>query len=120
MSGLSEQEREELASALTCSQCGLTFGQRDCGSTHAIIAADPTRHRLIEAATAARLARVEAEREEALGRLARVARLADEWDEVVVADEWDAAERWSNAADELRAALAGDGDAGGAAEGRDA
>jgi hypothetical protein len=40
-----------------------------------------------------------------LDRLARVEALADEWDGVEVRDEWDAADRWGNAATDLRAAL---------------
>jgi hypothetical protein len=33
--------------------------------------------------------------------------LADEWDAISVTDEWDAADRWSHAPDDLRAALEG-------------
>lgn len=36
-----------LAETLGCSQCGRTFDQPACGPTHALIAADPRRHRLI-------------------------------------------------------------------------
>lgn len=41
------EELAALAAALSCSQCGQVFSARACGPTHAIIQADPRRHRLI-------------------------------------------------------------------------
>lgn len=50
-----------LGSLPSCSQCGQRFGARACGPTHAIIAADPLRHRMFEALLAARDSQVQAE-----------------------------------------------------------
>lgn len=36
-----------LATLLTCSQCGQRFSERACGPTHAIIAANPAQHRAV-------------------------------------------------------------------------
>lgn len=38
----------------------------------------------------------------------RMLALADEWDDVEVADEWHAADRWSDAADDLRSVVHGE------------
>ena len=46
MSG-QEQDREALARVLPCSQCGQKLADRACGPTHAILTAQPERHRLL-------------------------------------------------------------------------
>lgn len=42
-----DDELRQLTDCLTCTQCGQRFSDRACGPTHALIASDPTRHRLL-------------------------------------------------------------------------
>lgn len=43
--------------------------------------------------------------EQAEATIARIKALADEWATTEIADEWEAADRWADAAHQLRAAL---------------
>lgn len=97
---LTEAEREalvKLAEVLMCSQCGHTYNRPACGPSHAIIAADPRRHRLVAPLIAARV-------DAALGPVEALAR---EWDGKFVRDDIDlASEVEVECARRLNAAIA--------------
>lgn len=73
MGELTAEAREGLAYALSCSQCGRSYSEPACGPTHAILAVQPERHRLV----APLIEEALAARRESLAE--RVRALADEW-----------------------------------------
>lgn len=72
---MDEETLSDLAAALVCSQCGKTFNNYACGPTHALIAADPARHRLIATVVDSAVAD---KTNELLGLLKRASEQADE------------------------------------------